>query len=261
MNIVLPILLFAGLGLLAGILLTVASKVFYVKVDEKLENVQNSLPQINCGACGFTGCNDYADAIVNRNEKTNMCKPGGQEAAQKISAIMGVEAGEVERMTAFVRCNGTCEAAPTKFKFDGIKSCAAANRFYQGEKFCTNGCLGYGDCIDVCTNDAITIINGIAHIDDEKCMGCGMCEKVCPNSLITVRRKIQKVEVICSSTSSGRITRKLCSNGCIGCKMCEKACHFDAIKIENNYAKIDYSKCINCGACVSACKMGVIKKI
>ena len=33
---ILPILIFAVLGLLAGVLLTVASKVFEVKVDERI---------------------------------------------------------------------------------------------------------------------------------------------------------------------------------------------------------------------------------
>ena len=55
-----PIGLFAGLGILAGVLLTVVSKVFAVKTDERIEAAQEALPQVNCGACGFSGCNDYA---------------------------------------------------------------------------------------------------------------------------------------------------------------------------------------------------------
>ena len=51
-----PALILGGCGILAGILLTVASKVFYVKVDERIEKISVALPQANCGACGFPGC-------------------------------------------------------------------------------------------------------------------------------------------------------------------------------------------------------------
>ena len=44
---VLPILIFAVLGLLAGVLVTVASKVFEVKVDERIEKISEVLPQAN----------------------------------------------------------------------------------------------------------------------------------------------------------------------------------------------------------------------
>lgn len=261
MNYILPILLFAVLGLLAGILLTAASKLFAVKTDERLEAVQNALPQANCGACGFSGCNDYADAIVNRGVAINKCNPGGEDAAKKISLIMGKDAGDTQAVTAFVHCSGICDSAPSKYEFDGINSCAAANRFYSGSKACTNGCLGLGDCLSVCSKGAIQILNGVAVINEDLCLGCGLCAKACPKNLITIRRKSQKVEVVCQSEASGKITRTLCKNGCVGCKLCEKACPADAIKVENNFAKIDYDKCINCGSCVNACKLGVIKTI
>ena len=72
MEYIIPIILFAVLGVLAGVLLTVASKVFAVKTDERLEAAQEALPQVNCGACGYSGCNDYADAVVNKDAPCNM---------------------------------------------------------------------------------------------------------------------------------------------------------------------------------------------
>ena len=70
---IIPAVILGGCGILAGVLLTVASKVFHVEVDERVEKIGNSLPQANCGACGFAGCADYADAIVNNNASTNLC--------------------------------------------------------------------------------------------------------------------------------------------------------------------------------------------
>lgn len=259
MNYVLIPLIFAGIGLLAGVLLTVASKVFAVKTDEKLEAVQNALPQANCGGCGFSGCNDYADAIVNKGEAINKCNPGGEETAKKISIIMGKDAGDTEPVTAFVHCGGTCDAAPNKYDFNGLQSCAAATRLYGGTKLCNNGCLGLGDCASVCSNGAIKICNGVAFIDENLCTGCGLCAKVCPKNLITLRRKSQRFEVLCRSEASAKTTRTLCKNGCVGCRLCEKACPADAIKVKNNFAEIDYDNCINCGECAKACKLGVIK--
>ncbi len=258
-NYILPMLIFAGLGLLAGVLLTVISRVFSIKADNRLEAVQNALPQINCGACGFSGCNDYADAIVNKGADINKCNPGGEDTAKKIGIIMGKETGDIQSVTAFVHCRGNCDAAPRKYEFDGINSCAAANRFYSGSKLCTSGCLGLGDCLSVCSKGAIKICNGVAIIDEDLCEGCGLCAKACPKNLISIRPKSQRVDVVCRSRDLGKITRKLCKNGCIGCRMCEKACPSGAMKVENNYASIDYDKCTSCGACASACKMGVIK--
>ena len=56
MEYLIPLAIFAALGILAGVLLTVASKVFAVEVDERVDAIAEALPQANCGACGFSGC-------------------------------------------------------------------------------------------------------------------------------------------------------------------------------------------------------------
>ena len=83
MEYLIPLAIFAALGILAGVLLTVASKVFAVEVDERVDAIAEALPQANCGACGFSGCADYADAIVNKGAECNLCRPGGEAAAKK----------------------------------------------------------------------------------------------------------------------------------------------------------------------------------
>ena len=55
MEYIVPILLFAALGLLAGVLLSVFSKVFAVEQDERIPLVREALPGANCGACGYAG--------------------------------------------------------------------------------------------------------------------------------------------------------------------------------------------------------------
>lgn len=258
---ILPILIFAALGIFAGALLTFASKFFEVKTDERLDSLSEALPQINCGSCGYSGCNEYAKAILNNNEKTNLCNPGGDEASRKIGEIMGTGFVDVVEQVAFIHCGGTCNVTARKYNYDGTQSCAAANRYYSGSKVCTNGCLGYGDCINVCPNDAIKVVDGIAVVDAQYCVGCGMCVKSCPNNLISLKSLNQTVDVLCSSTVMGRVTKSICSVGCIGCKLCQKACPSKAIKVDNYLATVNYDKCTQCGQCVSVCPVGAIRKI
>ncbi len=257
---ILPALTFGGLGLFSGVLLTVCSKVFEVKVDERVEALNEALPQVNCGSCGFSGCSDYANAIVKNGVPTNLCKPGGKECAAKLSALMGIANMDVVPQVAVVLCSGDCNATESKFNFNGIQSCLAANRFYNGSEVCTHGCLGFGDCAKVCPNNAISIVDGLARVNKSECIGCGLCSKACPDNLIVLRDITNHVDVCCSSTDIGKITRSVCSSGCIGCKKCEKTCENGAITVENNHASIDYSKCTNCGKCVEVCPMHVIKK-
>ncbi|MEG0615704.1 MAG: 4Fe-4S binding protein, partial [Oscillospiraceae bacterium] len=160
---------------------------------------------------------------------------------------------------AFVRCSGDCHATTSKYKFEGTQSCAAANRFYSGSEFCTYGCLGFGDCAEICPNEAISVLDNVASVDKTKCVACGLCVKTCPNSLIEIHKISSHVSVACSSTELGKVVKKICTAGCIGCKICEKKCPNNAIHVENNLAKIDYALCTNCGECVSACPVKVIK--
>lgn len=252
-----PIIIFAVLGLAAGILLTAASKFFYVKTDERIEQINDSLPQANCGACGFAGCGDYANAIVKNNAPTNLCKPGGTEISLKISSILGTEAMKITPETAVVHCRGNCDAVTKRFDFDGIQSCSSAKRFYSGEKSCSFGCLGYGDCVNVCDEHAIEIVNGVAEITGV-CIACGKCVKICPNSLISIKPVDKHIDVRCSSKDNGKITKQSCKNGCIGCKICEKKCLSEAIKVVDFHAIIDYNKCTGCGTCYNACPTGAI---
>lgn len=260
MEYVLPVLVFAALGVIAGIMLTVASKVFEVKTDPRIDEINEVLPQVNCGSCGYSGCGDYAKSIVENGAPVNMCRPGGPECAQKIAALMGVDAGGVNAQIAVVRCSGDCNATAVKYQYNGQQTCLSANKFYNGSKECTHACLGFGDCAAVCPNGAISIKDGLARVDRSQCIGCGLCAKACPNNIIVIRDITKQIDVCCSSTEIGKVVRSVCKNGCIGCKLCEKKCEHDAIHVVDNLARIDYDKCVVCGKCAEACPAKAIRR-
>ncbi len=252
-DVVLPVIIFAAIGAIAGTLLMLGSKFFAVKEDETVAKITEALPNANCGACGYAGCADYAKAVAAGEAENNKCKPGGSAAAKAIAEIMGQEALETEREVAYVRCNGCKDATEDRYVFISTQSCSATERFYNGKGMCRTGCDGLGDCAAVCDNNAICIVNGVAVVNPENCVACGKCVKACPNNLIVMRPYKQKVDVRCSSKDMGKIAKDVCKNSCIGCKICEKKCPAGAITVTDNHASIDYSKCTNCGVCAAAC--------
>lgn len=258
-EIILPALAMGGVGLLLGALLAVASKVFAVEKDERAEEICAVLPGANCGSCGYAGCSAYAQAVSAGEAKINCCSPGGQSVSDKIAEIMGVKSEAVEEKRAIVMCSGAQDVAREKYEYTGKLSCVAAAKLQgAGPKDCTYGCIGYGSCVKVCSQNAISIENGIAVIDREKCGGCGECALACPKKLIKIVPKSVTYFVKCQSCDKGAQVKEKCSVGCIGCKICEKNCPTEAIKVENNCAVIDYEKCINCGLCASKCPKNII---
>lgn len=260
-EILFPTLAIGSLGLAFGLILAFASIIFKVDKDERIEKIESALPGANCGGCGYAGCAQFAKAIVEEGAPVNKCNLMTEGIMREICDIMGIEETEIIKKYAYVKCKGDCEKAQDKYEIFGVDDCITAFNLGGGPKKCSFGCMGLGSCVKVCSQNAITIENGLAKIDPEKCGGCGECSEVCPKNLIDITYQKQKVFVKCNSTDKGVIVKDNCSAGCIGCMMCVKACEHDAIKVENFLAKIDYEKCTNCGKCAEKCPKKVIEVI
>ena len=242
-----------------GLLLFVASRVFAVSVDPRIEAVNAALPGINCGGCGLPGCGGYAEAVVNEGAAVNLCAPGGAEVAGAIAVVMGVVVDASDRKVSVLACRGTREFTRDKFEYFGVDDCRAANLLHGGAKSCRYGCLGLGSCVKACPFDALVMgADGIPHVIEELCTACGKCVTACPRDLFALRSEKQNVVVVCASHDAGKLTNKACKVGCIGCRKCEKTCKFDAIHVVDGLATIDYEKCKHCAACVKACPRGII---
>ena len=261
-SLLIPFAVIAGVALVLGILLAVLSHFFAVPEDPTFGKIRECLPGINCGACGYKGCDDYASALADGSEtRPNLCIPGAQVVADEIGGILGVEAEAFEDKVAFVACNGHYGATVDKALYEGVPSCAAAARLYGGPNACNHGCMGFGDCAAICPATAICLDDGIAHVDTSRCIGCGMCAKACPKGVIRMVPQETVVAVMCNNKDKGADARKACQNACIGCKKCEKTCPHGAITVENNLAAIDYSKCTGCGSCAACCPTGCLKQV
>ena len=259
MDILIPTLILLGVGIACSVVLTLAEAFFGVKENETAAAIRDCLPGVNCGTCGYSGCDAYAKALAEKNGvATNLCTPGGDRSAKQIAAILGVEGEQVVEQVAYVACNGNCDAVQKKYNYQGQKTCHALNSTYQGDKLCPNACLGCGDCAAVCPQKAISVNNGVAKINYSKCIGCGVCMRECPKGIIHLTNDTARVVMKCSNREKGAQTRKSCTNGCIACMKCQKVCPNGAIKVTNNLAVIDYTLCNGCGECAKACPVHCI---
>ncbi len=257
-NIILAIASLGILGIVFGLILAFASKIFAVKTDERLEKIVDVLPNANCGGCGYTGCSAFAAAVVEGKAKVNGCPVGGEIVSKKVGEIMGVSGEEPVRFRAVVNCCGENDKASRKFIYNGVMDCHSAMQIGGGEKECPYGCLGYGDCLKACKFGAISIEYNVAKIDPDKCVACGMCKDACPKGIISLIPYDEDFWVLCASKDKGIVTKNYCKLGCIGCKICEKSCPSGAITVDGSLAKIDYEKCTKCGTCYEKCPRNVI---
>ena len=228
------------LGAGFAIILLIASEKLKVTIDEKVEQVHQALPKIDCGACGFPGCAQYAKAVSQEPELLGKCAPGGPETAEKIAEILNLQVrGEGFPLRPIVHCRAHTEDRTYYAKYEGIRTCTAENAFATVQA-CKFGCLGLGDCVSACKFDALHVVDGLATVDYEKCTGCTACSHACPRNLIKMVpfSTENMMTVACLNAEVGKVTRQMCKVGCIACKMCAK--QTDIFTIDNNLATLDY---------------------
>ncbi len=268
MNLIVISLITLGIiGCLAAVILYVVAQKFKVYEDPRIDQVEEVLPSANCGGCGFPGCHGFAEACVKAETLEGLnCPVGGSATMSEVAGILGQTVVAADPMVAVVRCNGTCANREKKNVYDGAKSCQIVANLYGGETGCSYGCIGLGDCADVCQFGALHINKetGLPEIDEEKCTACNACVKACPNKVIELRKKgpkSRRVYVSCVNKDKGAVARKACKAACIGCGKCAKECPFEAITLVNNVAYIDYTKCKLCRKCVAVCPTNAITEL
>ncbi|MEL0169072.1 MAG: electron transport complex subunit RsxB [Pseudomonadaceae bacterium] len=153
--IITAIVVLLGLALIFGAVLGFAAVRFKVDGDPIVDQINDLLPQTQCGQCGHPGCRPYAEGIAN-GEPINKCPPGGESTIQALADLLDVEAlpldsehgEEKPRMVAYIR---------------------------EAE------CIGCTKCIQACPVDAILGAAKQMHtVISDECTGCDLCVEPCP---------------------------------------------------------------------------------
>jgi len=251
----------SGIGLLAAVLLSTASRKFHVDVDPRIEAILDALPGSNCGACGNPSCFVAAEAIAAGSKPVNSCVAGGKSVADAVAAAAGAAVCEFVPVISARHCGGGTRAVRV-YDYSGARTCAAADRMAGGPLACVAGCIGFGDCVVACPFDAMDLdARGLPVIDPVKCTGCGICVQTCPRGHIGLLELVTDqapIVVRCNAHDRPKDRKANCSACCIACKKCERECPADAIHVEDLLAVVDYEKCTGCGTCVRVCPQSCI---
>ncbi len=259
MVILTAIMALGGLTILLSLLLIFANKKLFVQEDPRIDIVEEMLPHANCGACGFPGCRPFAEALVKGDAPPAKCTVSSEEGIVQIAKFLGVEAGEQEKIVARLACAGGINVARNRAKYEGLETCRAAAVVTGGGKGCFWGCLGLGDCEDVCDFDAIHM-NGFSLpvVDEDNCTACNDCVEVCPKDLFSLHPASHRLWVACKNREFGDEILEDCEVACTACARCALDAPGDLIKMVGNLPVVDYSKNHNTQVPIQRCPTGAI---
>ena len=243
-EVLIPLAILVGLGALFGAILAMAYKKLRVYEDPRIDQVEEMLPSANCGACGVPGCRAFAEKVVANELNPAKCTVSSPAGIQEIADYLGIEASnETKRVSRLLCACGKAEAKESALYEGQLTSCRGESIVAGGPKECSWGCLGLGDCEEICDFDAIIMnANGLPVVDAVKCTACGDCVDVCPKHLFELMPVDQQLLVQCKSLLEGEAAEERCVVACTGCSRCVADAPEGVISIDQNLAVINYAK-------------------
>jgi electron transport complex protein RnfB len=126
------------------------------KPAPSIEQIDQLLPQTQCGQCGYPGCLPYATAIASGEADINHCPPGGIAGVQALARLTGRESKPLNPA-------------------NGVEKPKAVALIREPE------CIGCTKCIQACPVDAIVGASKSMHVViADLCTGCELCIPPCP---------------------------------------------------------------------------------
>ena len=151
-----------ALAVLFGAILGFASIRFKVEGNPIVDQINEILPQTQCGQCGYPGCRPYAEAIAN-GDAINKCPPGGQATVNALADLLDMEPQTLDA--------GADEVPVTRIAY-----------IREAE------CIGCTKCLLACPVDAILGAAKQMHtVLADECTGCDLCVDPCPVECIEMR--------------------------------------------------------------------------
>lgn len=150
------ILTLTAMALAIGLTLLWLGRKMAPDEDSLVEQINEILPQTQCGQCGFPGCRPYAQAIADGEADINQCPPGGADGVRKLAALLDVEPKPVDESFGEHK-------PPMVAVIDESR------------------CIGCTLCIQACPVDAILGAQRQMHtVIEDHCTGCELCVAPCP---------------------------------------------------------------------------------
>jgi electron transport complex protein RnfB len=148
-----------AIALVAGLLLSLASRQMPGDPTQIVDKVDALLPQTQCAQCGYAGCRPYAEAIVADNAQINLCPPGGDDTIARLAELLGREPAPLAEPAAVIQVAVIDELL----------------------------CIGCTHCRTACPVDAITGAHQYMHtVIRSECTGCELCIAPCPVDCINL---------------------------------------------------------------------------
>ncbi len=248
-----------ALTLILASLLALADKNLHVEEDPRIDEVEEMLPHVNCGACGYPGCRPFAEALVAGRALPGKCTVSSEEGRRKIAAWLGVDVGAEEKRVARLACAGGTNVARNHARYNGEPTCAAAAKVAGGGKGCYWGCLGLADCFVACDFDAIEMNeHSLPVVDEDKCTACGDCVRACPKDLFELHPVSHRLWVNCKSLDAGDEVLDDCEVACTACGRCAMDAPGGLVTMVNNLPVVDYGRPHQTRAPIERCPTGAI---
>ena len=248
-----------SLMLVLATLLIVASRRFHVNEDPRIDVVETLLPGVNCGACGYPGCRQFAVALVSAETTPGCCTVSSDTDKQRVADFLGVQVGEITKIVARLACAGGNNVARLQAHYQGIATCQAAAQVAGGGKSCAWGCLGLGDCERVCDFDAITMNqHRLPVVSETLCTACGDCVDVCPKDLFSLHPVDHRLWVACNNREFGDEILQHCQVACTACERCALDAPDNLIHMQDNLPVVDYLKPHSTQIPIARCPTGAI---